>query len=296
MGKPSDEEQLALFLKTLETTERTIQKFAFMYVKAFFMSIFPQDRKKDDKRNPVHRLDSKQIRDLLSCFVEDIFTLLYLPEWPAAEYILVAIWTELIAKVKEIMPRQDQRSAAKNPTFSHFLCIEFLGNVCAEVEWHSILAKKYSLVLRDRQIEVNKDATPNDKGEIVDCVCGSNTEDLNKSYIACDDCEVWFHSECVGIFMDVERYSKEHGVWYCPPCVFRQEIENQRKQHQANTPETSSDVVEAEVVLQLCLNYYSNPSKTDSQMKSSRQVLSIFFFLRTVQSSECLPFPNPPSC
>ena len=35
--------------------------------------------------------------------------------------------------------------------------------------------------------------------ENVHCVCGAVTDEGDHDWVACDDCDVWFHAQCVGI-------------------------------------------------------------------------------------------------
>eukprot|EP00127_Corallochytrium_limacisporum_P003910 Clim_evm20s154 gene=Clim_evmTU20s154 len=47
------------------------------------------------------------------------------------------------------------------------------------------------------------------------CLC-RQAEDSNRTYVACDKCNGWFHVECVGL---QEAAAEKAIAWYCPGCM-----------------------------------------------------------------------------
>ena len=67
-------------------------------------------------------------------------------------------------------------------------------------------------------------------GDVINCVCGDNTED-DRAMVGCDGCSFWFHQECVGI-----RSEDQLGAtWYCQDC----RPQSRREHRRQRTPETT---------------------------------------------------------
>ncbi|KAI9597590.1 hypothetical protein BDF19DRAFT_433856 [Syncephalis fuscata] len=56
----------------------------------------------------------------------------------------------------------------------------------------------------------------NDTEEVINCICDTPTIDHGRFMIACDQCAVWFHGECVGIGPEM---AEEGAEWYCRRCL-----------------------------------------------------------------------------
>lgn len=58
-----------------------------------------------------------------------------------------------------------------------------------------------------------RSSNDNDGGEVIHCICDNPTIDYGTFMIACDQCGVWFHGNCVGI-----AESDNIEEWFCSRC------------------------------------------------------------------------------
>eukprot|EP00808_Paulinella_micropora_P019030 g25246.t1 len=286
---PKDEKEQEAFLCSMKDKLKNAQMLATWFVHIFMESLVPQ-------HGPTAvTISNPRIKAVLSNMTKDLFTVLYLPEWPAAEFLLWAFALKLnkIAKMK-VDVRQGPQS------YLRLLSIDLLGDICAEVKWHGMQSKRCGLALRARQKRVDQDGQPQKKGEVVDCPCGEQREAAEDGeddhemkvdmgpYLDCDDCHVWFHMRCVGL-MEEESVPEK---WFCGPCTLRREIENQKQQLGIDTETQTSQsqlatqdeggtgdkegtdlglTSKPEVILHLCLNYFTQKSEGDALMLSARK-------------------------
>lgn len=187
-----------------------ISKFALYFVDQVFLQLTSND------------VDATS-RSIISDFIQDLLTVLYLPEWPAAEVLLFRVCGKLTTLSK---------ADANVPASVRTLCVDQLGDIIARLKRHVLEAHQASL-FSAAPAEVKLNAGPLDHGEVVACICGATNETVatnsNFSFMLdCDRCHRWSHGICVG-FETKEELQAVPDKWYCDSCKLHLEVEAQRK-------------------------------------------------------------------
>ncbi|KAF1349929.1 hypothetical protein BDV97DRAFT_369427 [Delphinella strobiligena] len=74
-------------------------------------------------------------------------------------------------------------------------------------------------------------ATPSRKAHSIACVCGNkNEEDVEGEWVACDQCNVWQHVDCMGDGVPEEKEKGEYLCQQCDPFTHRKLIRRLRRE------------------------------------------------------------------
>jgi COMPASS component SPP1 len=73
----------------------------------------------------------------------------------------------------------------------------------------------------DGEQEAQGDAA--EAGEELHCLCRQPWRATDSSMIACDDCDVWYHTVCVGVSPEEFLQMKDDSRYTCPTCRAAQE-------------------------------------------------------------------------
>eukprot|EP00900_Chrysochromulina_parva_P013343 jgi/Chrpa1/22009/Chrysochromulina_OHIO_Genome00012559-RA len=162
-------------------------------------------------------------------FVRDVLHLTGRPEWPAAPHVADRMGTILCQRLgapKEAPKSAAGRAADTKEQHARTLALEQLGALLATLYEHKRKHADAPLTFPLPKEDVNMDAQPNDKGEIIGCPCGVTEYDKTQSFMLdCDLCHQWFHGECMGV-----GDSKTDKEWYCDHCRLSTSVNDQREQ------------------------------------------------------------------
>ena len=181
---------------------------------------------------------SKDIRKILHLLLTDLFTALYLPNWPSAQMLI-----DILA-IQYVKILDDEADKVHSSTILKNIAIESLGKIITQIKLHDkkrLNSSKSILTLKQRKKEINPNAIPTDQEEDATCICGylnkdndqsTNTPNIDYSQefmLDCDDCHSWFHGICVGI---KQHANLTNSVWYCDSCYIRRAAEQRYNQNQ----------------------------------------------------------------
>ena len=155
---------------------------------------------------------ASEFRPILSNLIDDFLLLLLVPEFPAAETILISLATllsqDLMKAASSSKALQEAESTYLNTAF------DALGKICAAEA--RILAAH-----RENPFRMGLSINPPDSDE-VDCYCKKN--DLADCLMLdCDRCHRWSHGDCVGI-----RRETVPKVWHCDSCQLARIVDYER--------------------------------------------------------------------
>ncbi len=110
-------------------------------------------------------LSSKVSKLIIRNLVQDVLTVLFLPEWPMAETMLSVLTTFFVANL-------DNKTKPHLGSL-HPLSVSVLGEIACHLKVHAIQAQLKPIVIRPKKDLVDVSANPmNNSEEEVDCVCG----------------------------------------------------------------------------------------------------------------------------
>ena len=161
---------------------------------------------------------ASEFRPVLQNLIDDLLKLHLLPEYPAAEMILMSF-----SRIIENHLHKARSSGTKGCTNSSsvestYLTTGFdvLGKICASVATVLLCNRENPLSIA-RQIKENRKTRDNGT-EVNSCHCG-RTHTSNALMVCCDNCQGWSHGECVGVTKDILG-----SHWLCDDCKLKQMV------------------------------------------------------------------------
>jgi cohesin loading factor subunit SCC2 len=155
---------------------------------------------------------ASEFRPILSNLIDDLLLLLLVPEYPAAEMLLLSI----VNVVSRDLIQANSSTKALQAVESTYLNTAFdaLGKICAAEA--RILASH-----REKPVKL-KAITSKADDKRVNCYCQNNvfTESL---MLDCDRCHTWYHGACVGLTRDTVPQE-----WHCDACQLGRIVEFER--------------------------------------------------------------------
>jgi hypothetical protein len=112
------------------------------------------------------------LKSVLANLVTDLLTVLYRPELPAAELLLLILGQVFYQRIRA--PSKDE------PATLRTLAISLLGRIVAHLKTQLLLAEENPLVIRERKTNVDQTANPVSKGEDNSCCCNWKKKALLK--------------------------------------------------------------------------------------------------------------------
>jgi hypothetical protein len=252
-------ETRAKFEENLSFSYKRMSAAAFHFINSLVVRLQP------DPSGGV--IQFKHTQYVLKSVLDDLLTVLFLPEWPAAE-ILVHILAQKCVNLCEEM-HNDVKAGQNSSKFGermYSLSLALLGTIAQHVKAHELQKSSAPMIIRPKRSpsSVNSSATPDDSNEITHCVCGyhkignelalpSNStweneldeaekqrraeaaarieaEQALKGFLLdCDECKVWYHGSCVGV---TEEELGKIKTWVCESCQLRENLLQQQQKKQ----------------------------------------------------------------
>ena len=164
---------------------------------------------------------ASEFRPILNNLIEDLLLVLLIPEYPAAEMILLSIANSMYL---DIIKMTRLKAVKESTTTTYFNTIfDALGKITAAVarinKWnddHPVRLELPSIRKGDKNVSSNAI-------QHLGCYC-NETEFVGDEFIlSCDRCKTWYHGDCVG----VSRGTLPEK-WLCDGCQFGRIVEFER--------------------------------------------------------------------
>jgi cohesin loading factor subunit SCC2 len=152
-------------------------------------------------------------RPILSNLIDDLLQVVILPEYPAAEMILLSIVNAISRDVQQLVqktvPKKEKQDTYLNTIF------DALGKICAAEARIRNWNKEHPVL----------ELPPAKNGgglKCFDCYCGKEESD-QRYMLSCDRCKTWYHGDCVGISRETTPEK-----WLCDPCQLERIVDFER--------------------------------------------------------------------
>jgi cohesin loading factor subunit SCC2 len=160
-------------------------------------------------RHLMHRCAQKgeeggasDFRPILSNLIDDLLLVVFRPEYPAAEMILLDIVNTITRTLQSIVERKAKRGVEETYLNTIF---DALGRICSAEARIRNWGRTHPI----------RDPPPLRKNNGVrrfNCYC-EKEESGERYMLNCDRCETWFHGDCVGISRETQP-----DRWFCDGC------------------------------------------------------------------------------
>lgn len=161
-----------------------------------------------------------EYRPILANLVEDLLLVMVIPEYPAAELILMALQRRLNQDLTIASPIFRKKNQQLQPEATYLnAAFDVMGKICA-------VQARILAAARDKPIHMTTAVPMSNKssGEVyVECFCKDKHDDV--LLIQCDHCNVLFHGPCVGI--SEKEYLPDE--WSCDPCCLRKIVGREQR-------------------------------------------------------------------
>jgi cohesin loading factor subunit SCC2 len=158
-----------------------------------------------------------EFRPILVNLIEDLLVVLMIPQYPAAEFMVLSF----VRNLHPILLAMNSQSSSPSAPDGTVLTVAFdiLGKVCS-VQAKILAAHQCRPIAVGRQGRLS---SLNDNNIQTDCHCGKHCDD--SFLVNCDQCHIYYHGTCVGIASD-----KVPDEWYCDSCRLLQIAHNLKRQ------------------------------------------------------------------
>jgi cohesin loading factor subunit SCC2 len=194
-------------------------------------------------------------RPVLINIIEDLLMVLIVPEYPAAEILLVAFQRRLNQDITLSSPlfcSSTNQQTQSSPDITYLNCaVDVLGKIC------SVQARllAYTEANPIRLVPDAQTSHTYNSEQDMDCYCKSQHTDVLR--IQCDQCNSLFHGPCVGV-PDNESTPDE---WYCDSCTLGRIVK--REQQRLNVPDVDVAIFDQAYAMR-----YMFQSMLSQQMRS----------------------------
>ena len=163
---------------------------------------------------------ASEFRPILYNLIDDLLDVQLLPDFPAAEMLLMEICRRLtsVLLANSSIIKDKDRGMKKNNTNveSTYLttAMDTIGTICSDIASKLVAAKENPLEFTKAvpTADLCQNVDPfSDEKEINGCFCGR--EKSHVFSLDCDRCHRWFHGNCLRIAKD---YTPTH--WHCDEC------------------------------------------------------------------------------
>lgn len=231
----------------------------------------------------VRKDEEMDYQKVFRYFVEDVLTVLPLPDWPAAEPVLRSV----VNALTHILPHAGSKT--EQPRSATTLALDLIGKVLYSIEAARGKITAFSMEVstdtptptpttttkktRPGTPAVNPDGRPGESSEeTIGCECGIRVND-GSFMLDCDSCHQWYHGACVAVTLAAAQTSKS---WLCDRCQIRRQVGVQRqllaKSSSSSSPSLSSSSFSSidtnRLLRQLVVNTLS---KRDGQAEAARR-------------------------
>ena len=158
---------------------------------------------------------ASEFRPILNNLIEDLLLVLLVPEFPAAEMIVLSIAN---CMYHDIIQMTTSKRGKESITTTYFNTIfDALGKISAAVarinKWNEENCARLDLPI------IRKNKNTKNSIQHLNCYC-NETEFGDKFMLKCDRCKAWFHGECIGVSQD-----DVPEKWLCDGCQFNTIVE-----------------------------------------------------------------------
>lgn len=212
---------------------------------------------------------ASEFRPILSNLVEDLLNVQTVPDFPAAEMILLSICRRL---TYDLIKASSSGGRSSNPPVEGTYlttAMDTIGTICSDVASKIVASRENPLEFpeeKDASRLNNKANLAADSNEVNRCFCG-RVSLLDTFMLDCDRCHSWFHGTCVGIAKD-----NLPEVWICDECTMQLLVLEQTKlltpqcDKTGNTDQIAMGEItkedQAHMMKILLLNFLSNHATT----------------------------------
>jgi len=213
---------------------------------------------------------ASEFRPILFNLVEDLLNVQTVPEFPAAEMLLLSFCRRLSYDLVS-NSSVGSGSSSTPPAEGTYLttAMDMIGTICSDIASKIVSSRENALDFT-RSIDVDlsdkNDPCSGNSKEVNGCFCGRTTL-VDTFMLDCDRCHSWFHGTCVGVAKD-----NLPEVWICDECKMKMLVMEQAKIFTAETNQNNrnKDQIKAGDLTQgdqnhvmkiLLLNFLSNQVK-----------------------------------
>ena len=167
---------------------------------------------------------ASEFRPVLYNLIDDLLDVQLLPEYPAAEMLLMALCRSLTHDLLASSSMNKNVNSAGNTKRNNSnieqtyltTCMDALGTICSDIAFKLVAAKDNSLeftkAISAEAVQCQDVVNPfTDSSEVNGCFCGR--EKSNVFSLDCDRCHRWFHGNCLRIAKDFTP-----TYWNCDEC------------------------------------------------------------------------------
>eukprot|EP00980_Cylindrotheca_fusiformis_P014093 scaffold3702_cov126-Cylindrotheca_fusiformis.AAC.5 len=184
---------------------------------------------------------ASEFRPLLSNLMDDLFLVLLVPEYPAAEMILLSmanhIGQDLMKATwnKASNKASSSSSSSSEPAYLNTIFDAF-GRICAAEARILKFARDRPFFHRNKTLTTTTAVTnpsSNNKNNNIttttknvhNCYCSEDvaSNNDNRLMLSCDGCNSWFHGDCVGL-----KKESIPNEWYCDVCQLKRIVDLER--------------------------------------------------------------------
>uniref|UniRef100_A0A453BQD5 Sister chromatid cohesion protein n=1 Tax=Aegilops tauschii subsp. strangulata TaxID=200361 RepID=A0A453BQD5_AEGTS len=224
--------------------------------------------------------DVPEAKGIIENLVQDLLTVLNLPEYPAAAPILEVLCVLLL-----------QNAGLKSKdTSARCFAIDLLGGIASRLKRDSVICSKEKLWILQELTDAENDSSKILKNKCCVCLGGRGIN------MACDVCGRCFHPDCMGAGSQ-ENLQRDS---VCPLCFCKQqlsvlqsyyELENKEKGKRASTAHKKKTAIPDEVtavdtVQQILLNYLQEAGPQDDGNLFSRWFYLCMWYKEDISSQE----------
>ena len=158
---------------------------------------------------------ASEFRPILNNLIEDLLLVLLIPEYPAAEMILLSIANTMYRDIIQMTSSKPVKESTNTTYFNTIF--DALGKISSAVarinKWNDDHPPRLEL------------PTIRDDSSIrhVECYCNRTEFDPEKFMLKCDRCNSWYFGDCVGVSQDTLPEK-----WLCDGCQFDRIVEFER--------------------------------------------------------------------
>jgi len=164
---------------------------------------------------------ASEFRPILFNLVDDLLDLQLVPDFPAAEMLLMELCrllSNVLLSNSSVSKNSNMNGGGKSSATAEITylttAMETIGTICADVAAKLVSAKENPLEFTNavgtEELE-QQNPSLESKNEINGCYCGK--EKSNVFSLDCDRCHRWFHGNCLRIAKDFTP-----TTWYCDEC------------------------------------------------------------------------------
>ncbi len=235
---------------------------------------------------------ASEFRPILYNLIEDLLEVQLLPEYPAAEMLLMEICrvvSNVLLSNSSIV--KDNGVSSKNIEQTYLsTCMDAFGTICSDIASKIVMGKEYPLeftkALSSDKVLLCQDAVVDsnpfsDMDEVNGCFCGR--EKSNVFSLDCDRCHRWFHGNCL-------RIAKDHTPtnWNCDECKMILLAKKQLGLQFDDEKDLDEDE-RVHIMRTVLLNFMSYQLKTTSfsmPLKDAR-IFHLVKFVKDAEKVEC---------